>query len=350
MHYGDDYLPMSATQPLRSRRALTRGPRITTASTSAVSRENAVGQVARWRRRLTWALGLVWLLDAALQYQPYMFSTDFPNDTIKPSGAGSPLWVQAPVTWSAHLMAHHIVIWNSLFATVQLLIAVGLFVPRLVRPALAGSIVWAVMVWWLGEGLGGSLAGAQSPVMGFPGAVVIYAVIAVLLWPPADAVDPNSTDELSVAGSSLLRRLGSRLVWLALWVSFAWEALEPVNRAPSALHDMLTGMTPGEPAWLKSIDNVAARLVGDRGTEFSIALAIVFAVIAVAIFVPALFRPGLILAVILAAMIWIFAQNLGEIATGEATDPNSAPLLALLALCFWPLRVGAIAARGHRDE
>jgi len=30
-----------------------------------------------WRRGLQIALGLVWLLDAALQYQPYMFSRGF---------------------------------------------------------------------------------------------------------------------------------------------------------------------------------------------------------------------------------------------------------------------------------
>ena len=47
-------------------------------------------RVAAWRRKLTIALGLLWLLDAALQLQPYMFTTDFPNQLIKPVGQGSP--------------------------------------------------------------------------------------------------------------------------------------------------------------------------------------------------------------------------------------------------------------------
>jgi hypothetical protein len=342
MRRGVDYLDMSATQPLSDPRVIFRRPRFGAASVVSASRQIADrGQVARGRRGLTVALGLVWLLDAALQYQPYMFSADFPNETLRPSGATSPLWVQAPVTWSAHLMDHHIIIWNGLFATVQLLIAIGLFVPRLVKPALAGSIVWALSVWWLGEGLGGSLAGAQSPVMGFPGAAVIYAVIAVVLWPPAGPGDPISAADLSVAGSSPLRALGTHLIWLALWGSFAYETLLPVNRSPAALHDMLTGMAPGEPAWLKSID---------CGTEFSVGLSILFAILAVAVFLPALVRPGLLLAGVVAAIIWVFAQNLGEIATGQATDPNSAPLLALLACCFWPLRAAAAGAKGHADE
>ena len=43
---------------------------------------------------------------------------------------------------------------------------------------------------------------------------------------------------------------------------------------------------------------------------------------------------GLMLAV--AAVIWVFGQALGGILTGVGTDPNSGPLLALLALAYWP--------------
>jgi hypothetical protein len=55
------------------------------------------------------------------------------------------------------------------------------------------------------------------------------------------------------------------------------------------------------------------------------------------VFIPQLTRPALITAVVLAALIWVFGENFGEIPTGDATDPNSGPLLALFALCFWPL-------------
>ena len=40
-------------------------------------------------------------------------------------------------------------------------------------------------------------------------------------------------------------------------------------------------------------------------------------------------------------MFWVFGQAFGEIMTGGATDPNSAPLLALLALAYWPARAVA---------
>src|SRR5579875_2053729 len=125
--------------------------------------------VARWRQAMTWALGALWLLDAALQYQPYMFTRAFPDQVIRPAGAGSPAWVAAPVHWSASLLGGHVIAFNALFATIQLAIAVGLFANATVRLALAASIVWALLVWWLGEGLGGTLAGPQSPLMGLPG-------------------------------------------------------------------------------------------------------------------------------------------------------------------------------------
>ena len=302
--------------------------------------------VTERRRVLTWALGLLWLLDAGLQYQPFMFTTAFPNETIKSAGAGSPAWISSPVTWSADLMAHHIVVWNGLFATVQLVIALGLFWPRTVKLALAASIGWAVMVWWLGEGLGGAFAGPVSPLMGLPGAVILYAVIALLVWPAtsgagreAGAGGPAIFGE-SVATASPLRAIGSKLVWFVLWASFVFETLRPANRAPSALHDMITGMADGEPAWIKSTDTWGARLV-DHGLAASIVLAAAFVAIAVGVYVRPATKPLLLLAIGLSLGMWVIAQDFGELATGEATDPNSGPLLILLALCFWPLRSAA---------
>jgi hypothetical protein len=37
------------------------------------------------RRRLQLTLGVLWLLDAALQYQPYMFSRAFATQTLAPT-------------------------------------------------------------------------------------------------------------------------------------------------------------------------------------------------------------------------------------------------------------------------
>jgi hypothetical protein len=60
--------------------------------------------------------------------------------------------------------------------------------------------------------------------------------------------------------------------------------------------------------------------------------------IAVGVFLPPpLARGTLILALVVAAVIWVFGEAFGTILAGGGTDPNSAPLLALLALAYWPL-------------
>jgi hypothetical protein len=43
-----------------------------------------------------------------------------------------------------------------------------------------------------------------------------------------------------------------------------------------------------------------------------------------------------VLAVVVAAFIWVVGENFGGIGAGSGTDPNSGPLLMLLAVAYWP--------------
>ena len=56
-------------------------------------------------------------------------------------------------------------------------------------------------------------------------------------------------------------------------------------------------------------------------------------------------RGALVLAVLVAAVIWVFGQAFGAILAGGSTDPNSGLLLILLALAYWPVRTAGTAAR-----
>jgi hypothetical protein len=134
------------------------------------------------QRALQIALGAVWLLDAALQYQPYMFTRGFP-DMLAMAATGQPGIVAGPVTLTAQAVSANPAAWNAAFATIQLALAVGLLFRATARAALAGVVVWALSVWWLGEGLGGVFTTAASPLAGAPGAAVLYALLAVLAWP-----------------------------------------------------------------------------------------------------------------------------------------------------------------------
>jgi len=282
------------------------------------------------RRGLQICLGLVWLLDAGLQFQPYMFGPFFVTQGIELSTAGSPGLVASSVNWAAQVMLRHIAVYNAIFATIQLLIAGGMFFRRTLKPAVAASIVWALFVWWFGESLGGIFTGT-SPLAGFPGGVILYALIAVLLW-PADRT--AGREPISPATSGPLGATGANVLWLALWASFSYSLLLTDNRAPDAIAQIFS-TTDGQPGWLVSMMNGLSSLAGQRGTEISVALAVACALVAVGVVIRPVIKPAVAMAIVLALYFWL-AEGLGGIFTGEGTDPNTGPLLILLAACYWP--------------
>jgi hypothetical protein len=288
--------------------------------------------LARRRRALQVVLGLIWLLDAALQFQPYMFTRAFASQVIQGSAAGNPAVIAGPITWSAGVMVRHIAVYNALFATIQLLLALGLLCRPTARVALAASISWAIGVWWIGEGLGGLLAGTANPVTGAPGAAILYVFVALLAW-PYEAARPEPG---SLATTGWLGSVTPRIAWAGLWGSFALGALQPANRAPGALAATLSGMRAGEPGWIGAIDGALAHAVAHLGLEVSVAIAVLCAVAAATVALGRCTRLGVLIAVVLGAAIWL-AEDFGGILTGQGTDPNSGLLLIVIAVAFWPL-------------
>lgn len=283
------------------------------------------------RRGLQLALGSLWLLDAALQYQPHMFTRSFVTQTIEPAAAGNPGFITGVLGWSSHLMVQHIALYNGIFATVQLLIALGIFYRRTIRLALAASIGWSLMVWLFGEGLGGIFSGA-SPLMGLPGGVVLYAFVSILVWPSRES-QPGAAGSPATWGP--LGVVPARVLWVALWGSFSYFLLLSVNRSPSAIGQAITGMAGDEPAWVRSIVTNLGSVAAHHGTELSIGLAVLCGFIAVGILERRLLRVSLVGAAAFGVTCWV-AQAFGGIFTGQGTDPNSGILLVLLAACFWP--------------
>ncbi len=297
------------------------------------------------RRMLQLGLAAIWLLDGVLQYQSFMFTKAF-GQMIGGTSSGNPGVAARPISWNATLVEHHLVLVNTIFATFQLLIGLGIAWRPTVRLALAASIAWALGVWWFGEGLGGVLSGAADPVSGAPGAVIIYALLAVLLW-PADRLVASGTPAPFVAARAVGAQ-PARALWLILWGSLAYFALTPANRAPQALHDMIAAMAPGEPGLLAALDKHSAALVAHQGLTASIVLAVVLVIVAVGVYLPpAVAKATLILAIVVAAVIWVVGEAFGAILTGGGTDPNSGPLLALLTLAYCPLATAAVPRADH---
>jgi hypothetical protein len=284
------------------------------------------------RRGLQIALGLTWLLDGALQLQPVMFGRAFVSQMLLPAAAGGPAALTSPALWADRLIGRDVAAWNTAFALIQLAIALGLLWRPAVKAALAGSIAWALGVWWLGEGLGGVFSGTASPVTGAPGAAVLYALLAFLAWPGRGG-----------AAASRLRGRCGAAAWLVLWGSFAVLILQPAVRAPRALHDTLAAAAAGEPGWLAALDRDTAAAAGSHGLLICAVLAAVFVVIAAGIAFPATARPALVLGSLFGLASWVAGQNFGAIAAGMATDPDTGPLLILLA-------AGLLAPAGQNEE
>ncbi len=88
------------------------------------------------QRTLQCALGVVWIVDGLLKFQPHLFKSSFVSDVISPMAAGQPGVVASTINHTATLLSHGTTAWVALFGVIEIAIGVGLFFRRLVKPAL----------------------------------------------------------------------------------------------------------------------------------------------------------------------------------------------------------------------
>jgi hypothetical protein len=300
------------------------------------------GRLRVTRRGIQIALGCIWLLDGLLQFQSYMYSHAFITEVIEPTAKGQPGFIGGPIVTLAHFYGHDLTLWNTLAAEIQCAIGLGLVVSRrTVRPALIASFGWAFVVWWFGEGFGTLLSGVPvSPLMGAPGAVLVYGLIGLLVWPTGaegERSAPTCTEgERSTAAGGLLGDRGGRIVWSLLWLEAAGLWMLNVDRSKSAIHEQIAGMAGASPHWLATVQGSVA---GDaRGHGVTIATLLAVASVLIALGVWTRLRPAaLVLGAALSLAYWVFGQSLGgPFWAGEATDVNTGPLLVLLAFALMP--------------
>lgn len=245
-----------------------------------------------WLRR---ALAALWLLDGALQLQPFMFTHGFVSHVLAPAAAGQPQPLHAAMLWADAVVAAHIAAFNTAFALAQIAIGTGLLFPRTVRAALLGSILWSANVWLLGEGAGGLLTASASPITGAPGAAALYLVASVMLWPTG------------------VTRARAGMTWTALWVTGAALFLLPANHTATGSVGLLGAAAAAHP-------EIAAALLATASVA-----------IGLAIHLRAAARAALLAGAALSIAYWLLGQSPGELTTGMATDPASGPVWILVA-------------------
>lgn len=308
----------------------------TPASGSRTAAENQHRWPGATRRGVQVTLGVLWLLDAALQLQPFMFTADFARQVLAPAGQDQPAWVGAPVAFFARLIAEHPVQLNTGFVLIQFALGIGFLIPRLVRPAIVGSLAWSGVLWWFSEGLGGIGSGHASLVTGAPGAVLIYAVLALAAWPATDHRNPSEPAQAAVAR-------WFPAAWVILWIGGAVLQLLPDQRGSAALRDQV-GSTDAVPGWLARLHHLAGAVLSHGGPAPFIALVAVMALVGFAGLAGRPWRTAAaVVGAVAAVAFWILGQNIGQLYSGQATDPNTGPLIVLMAFAL-----AGTSARTHR--
>lgn len=272
-------------------------------------------------RRLQIGLGLLWLLDGALQFQPFMFTKSFFAGVLGMANMGLPGPVATAVYPIAELVVAHPAVWNALFASLQVALGAGLLYRRTARVALIASVPWALGVWVIGEGFGGLFMGT-SLLIGAPGAAVLYAVLAVLAWPSLGAP---------------ARDLVGRTAWCLTWAGSALLEFEVINHDASVPGAQIADGSPGEPAWLAWLDRTAGHALHGQGVGFAVALGVSGGLIGLGVWWRRSAPVAVIAGIVLAVGVGVIGQDLGNIATGQGTDPGTGPLLVLFALALWPI-------------
>ena len=262
------------------------------------------------------ALGLIWLLDAGLQFQSFMYSKGF-IAMLTNMTSGQPHWLAVSVNWGAHLAAGNLTVYNTLFALTQAAIGFGLLFRPTVKPALIATFAWSLFVWWFGESFGMLFMNMAQPLTGAPGGVILYALIGLVIWP-----GPRP--------GGLLGIRGTRVMWASVWLLCAYLWLLQSSAAPNAARDMIDA-APSGMSWLSSMQDGFASAAGGNGLIIALSLSALSAAIALGVGFNRGARRWLILAMVLQLLYWLVGQGFGGIFQGGATDPNSAPLFILLA-------------------
>src|SRR5579859_3483299 len=175
------------------------------------------------QKHLRQILGALWLVDGLLQLQPQMFTMFMVNSIMKPIVQNQPGPIASSLNWIVAMTTLHLTLVNLLIAMVQIVIGLLLLSGRWVKETVLASIVWAFIVWYGGEGMSMLLTGQGSVLTGAPGAVLLYPLLGLVIYPrqSSDAKAGSAEKE------TLLSRKHLRWILAGFWGFAALLQLQP---------------------------------------------------------------------------------------------------------------------------
>ena len=196
------------------------------------------------RKALQRVLGVLWLIDGLLQLQPQMWTMNMVNGIMKPMLQGQPGLVEPSLQFIVNQTTLHLFEVNLLICVVQILLGLGfLFLSdRWVKELVIASIVWALIVWYGGEGMSMLLTGTSSILSGAPGAVLLYPLLGLAVYPRKRSSDASQDARAKTGDDGLLSRKVLRWVLAGFWVFAALLQLQPYWWQPGQISQAISAM------------------------------------------------------------------------------------------------------------
>jgi hypothetical protein len=278
-------------------------------------------------RGIMLVLGFLWILDGVLQLQPAMFTQELSTSVLAANLVGQPIAMTKIINFGIQSFSVNPFLANLGSALVQIFIGLLLVLPfnrRIIKVfGLHLSIVWALVVWILGEGAGNMFTGNASFYTGAPGSVLLYLILAVFLLYPAKFTLRRLP---SVAGGLLL--VGAAL------------QLFPIFWSEAGVQSMFA-LTSSDPNGL--VASPAQSIAALASNAPFVSNAIMISLLG-GFGMLLLVRPSRVIALsaaIFLTAVWWIMQDFGGLLTfpnAMATDPNSGPLFLLYLV---PLLIGS---------
>ncbi len=289
----------------------------------AETSQNRVGRI------IMFVLGIFWVIDGLLQFQPASFTQTFVDSVLAPNLQGQPAGIPNLLNLGIGLFSSHVFGANLVAAVTQVFIG-ALLVLRLKRPfkvfALYFSIAWSVMVWIFGEGLGNVLTGGASFYTGAPGSVLLYLILAVFLLFPK---------KLPVAKLPFVAG--------ALFLFGAFLQVSPTFWSTNGVQSVFQFASSDSLSFIAAPAKSVATFASSLPALSNLLLVVVLVVFGgFLLFGPSREVAGSV--AVFLGLVWWFGQDFGGVQTfpmSTATDPNSAPIFMLFLIpAFAGLRAG----------
>ena len=293
-------------------------------------------------------LGTLWLIDGLLQLQPRMFTMDMITGIMAPIAQNQPASIAASLHWIIAVAAHNLILLNLLVALVQIALGLLLLTGYWVRGAVIASAVWALIVWYAGEGMNMLLTGQASVLTGAPGAVLFYPLLGFLIY-------PRKTSPQASSEGTMLSQVHFRRILAGFWAFAALLQLQPYWWQPGQISQTVSSMIGQGGFDGMLVDPILkgfSALTVHIEVPLNIFLIVSFLVLAIglAIVKEDQLHPFLIASLVVSFLIWWVAEGFGMIFTGMTTDFNSGLLLIVMVLACWPTTAGVNSFYRTREE